>query len=373
MTTLGVEEEFLLLDPHTGENAPLIGEVLSALPESLRGQSRLEFRRTMVEMATPVCTGLAELRRHLLVQRRAAASAAAGAGARLVAIGATPVNDAHRAPTDNPRFHAIARHYGPIAGDPAVCGCHVHVGVPDRDLAIEVCNRLRPWLPIVQALAANSPLRHGADSGFASWRSVQLLRWPSLGPTPRHDSPADWDRTVSALVASGVMLDESLILWYARPSARYPTVEVRVADVCPAVDDTVLIAGLIRALVSTARDDITAGRTAPEVPDEPLRAAHWNAARTGMDGTLLDLRSQRARPAWDVAGDLLAHVGAALRRHGDHDFVEAQLARVRRDGTGAARQRRLLEAGGAGAVLEHLAELTVAGPVPVRACADQPR
>jgi glutamate---cysteine ligase / carboxylate-amine ligase len=233
--------------------------------------------------------------------------------------------------------------------------------VPDRALAIEVGNHLRGWLPVVQALAANSPLYQGADTGYASWRSAQLQRWPGLGPAPHADSAADYDRTVAALVSSGVMLDDSMVLWYARPSATYPTVEVRVSDVGATVDDTVLVAGLVRALVATIRDDIAAGRPAPRIPDELLRAAHWNAARTGLDGTLMDLRSQRARPAWDVVGDLVAYAGPALRRQGDQDVVEAQLARVRRDGTGAARQRRVLEAGGdLGAVLDRLAELTVA-------------
>jgi carboxylate-amine ligase len=360
--TLGVEEEFLLLDPHSGENLPLAGKVLGALPEPVRGQSRLEFRHSMVEMVTPVCTGLAELRHHLVDLRRAAAAAATDAGARLVAIGATPVAESSREPTDDPRFYEIARHYGPIAADPAVCGCHVHVGVPDRALAIEVCNHLRAWLPVVQALAANSPLYQGADTGYASWRFAQLQRWPGLGPTPHADSPADFDRTVSALVSSGVMLDDSMVLWYARPSATFPTVEVRVSDVGPTVDDTILIAGLIRALVATIRDEITAGRPALRVPDELLRAAHWNAARTGLDGTLLDLRSRRARPAWDVVDDLVAFTGPALHRQGDQDVIEAQLARLHREGTGAARQRQILQTGaGISAVLDRLAELTIAG------------
>ncbi|MEV6844588.1 glutamate--cysteine ligase [Actinoplanes sp. NPDC051411] len=360
--TVGVEEEFLLLDPHSGANMPLAGKVFADLPEAVRGQSRQEFRHSMIEMVTPVCTDLVGLRRHLLTLRRAAAATAAGVGARLVAIGATPVSEPCREPMENPRFHAITRHYGPIAYDPAVCGCHVHVGVPGRDLAIEVCNHLRRWLPVVQALAANSPLYDGADSGFASWRSVQLLRWPSLGPSPHFASAGDYDRTVAALVASGMMLDESMVFWYARPSATYPTVEVRVGDVCPTADDTVLIAGLVRALVATVSNDIAAGRPAPAAADDLLRAAHWNAARTGLDGTLMDLRSERARPAWQIVEELLAFVRPALHRHGDLEIVEAQLARIRRAGTGATRQRRLLGVhGAAGPVLDHLAGLTVAG------------
>jgi glutamate---cysteine ligase / carboxylate-amine ligase len=341
--TVGVEEEFLLLNPNTWHNAGRSATVLAGLPEELRQYGRVEFRRSMVEMVTPVCTDLRDLHCHLARHRTAAATAASRAGTRLVAVGATPVAEPDRRVNDTPRFHAIARHYGPIAYDPAVCGCHVHVGVFNRALAVEVCTRLRPWLPIIQAISANSPLYAGADTGHASWRAIQLERWPSLGPTPHVESTAEYDATVEALVASGVMLDHSMVLWYARPSDRYPTVEIRAADVGPAVEDAVLIAGLVRALVWTALDDIVAERPAPRVPDHLLRAAHWNAAHTGLAGSLLDPRDGRTRPAWDLVDDLCAAVKPALSSLGDEELVHASLARLRREGTGAERQRRIYE------------------------------
>lgn len=358
--TIGVEEEYLLLDPATGENAQVAAAVYEGLTGADREQSRVEFRHSMVEMVTPVCTGLDEAEQHLRHLRRAAAAAATAAGAQLVAIGATPVAEPVPLVSDNPRFEAIARHYGPVVADPAVCGCHVHVGVADRELAVHVSNHLRPWLPIVQALAANSPFFGGADTGHASWRSVQLERWPSLGPAPAFASAADYDETVRLMVGSGAMLDETMVLWYARPSTAYPTVEVRVADVCPAVADTVLLAGLVRALVATAVDDIAAGRPALAVPEGVLRAAHFNAAHDGLAGTLLDLRTGHPRPAWDVVDDLAAALRPALERHGDLALVEAELARLRKDGTGADRQRRVLErTGDLRAVLTELAAWTV--------------
>jgi carboxylate-amine ligase len=358
--TLGVEEEFLLLDPASGENAPAAIEVLAGLPPGIREQSRLEFRHSMIEMVTPVCGSLAEAGKHLRQLRRAAATAATAASARLVAIGATPVAERRPAITGNPRFQAIARHYGPIVAHTSVCGCHVHVGVGDRELAVQVSNHLRPWLPVVQALAANSPLYQGVDSGHASWRSMQLERWPSLGPAPYFSCADDYDDTVRLMVGSGAMLDASLVLWYARPSTTYPTVEVRVADVCPTVADTVLLAGLIRALVATAIDDIAAGLTAPAFPDGLLRAAHWNAAHSGLGGSLLDLRQGRARPAWVVVDDLLAAVRPALLRHGDLSLVEAELARLRKEGTGTDRQRKVFErSGDVRTVLSELAAWTV--------------
>jgi YbdK family carboxylate-amine ligase len=316
----------------------------------------------MVEMVTGVCTDLGDLRAQLAANRRAAAESAAATGAALVAIGATPIVDPQRTVTDNPRFQAIGRHYGPIAHDPGVCGCHVHVGVPDRELAVQVCDHLRVWLPVVQALTVNSPLFEGADTGHASWRSLQLQRWPGLGPSPLLGSAAAYDRTVATMVASGVMLDESMVLWYARPSATWPTVEIRVGDVCLTAGDTVLVAGLIRGLVATAMGDIAAGVPAPEVPDFLVAAAHWNAAHRGLEDTLLDPRQGVARPAWDLVAELVGEVTPALERHGDLEEVRAGLDRLRREGTGAVRQRRILEStGDIRTVLTEAARLTVEG------------
>ncbi|MEU4423350.1 glutamate--cysteine ligase [Actinoplanes sp. NPDC024001] len=358
--TVGVEEEFLLLDPATGENVPAAGAVLDALPAGLREQSRPEFRLSMVEMVTPVCTGLAEVGEHLRRHRRAASEAAGAAGCCLVAVGATPVAEPRLTVADVPRYRAIADHYGPIVRDPAVCGCHIHVGVADRELAVLAGNHLRAWLPVVQALSVNSPFHAGADTGHASWRSMQLDRWPTLGPAPAFASAADFDRTVRLLVDSGAMLDENLVLWYARPSSRYPTLEVRVADVCLSVDDTVLLTGLVRALVATATEAVAAGRPAPDVPDGLLRAAHWNAAHQGLDGTLLDLGRREPRPAWDLVTDLVEAITPALDRHGDLDLVHAGLDRLRAGGTGARRQRETyVRTGSLPATLTELARQTV--------------
>ncbi len=156
------------------------------------------------------------------------------------------------------------------------------------------------------------------------------------------------------------MLDASMVYWYARPSVHYPTVEVRVGDVCSSVDDTVLVAGLIRALVATALDDIGAGLPAAQPRDCLVAAAHWHAAHDGLDDTLIDLRTGAARPAWELVEDLVGAVRPALLRHGDLDLVRDQLVRLRREGTGAARQRAVhRRTGDIHAVLADLAARTI--------------
>ncbi|MGK5683251.1 carboxylate-amine ligase [Actinoplanes sp. URMC 104] len=357
--SLGVEEQFLLLDPRTGVNRPVTEQVMAKLPDGVRDRGRLELRSSTVETATGACTDLRELRDRVVRQRRAAAGAADDAGAWLAAIGATPVGEPDTTPPARPRHRAIAQRYGPVALDPAVCGLHVHVGVPDRELAVQVCNHLQVWLPAIRALTGNSPLFQGVDTGHASWRSVQLLRWPGIGPTPWFSSASDYDGTVEALKTAGVMFDEQMLSWYARLSPARPAVEVRVNDVCTDVDDTVLTAALVRAAVATALADIRAGRPPARPRTCVTAAAHWRAARDGLAHTLLDLRLGRARPAWELVSEFLAVVSPALLGSGDLDLAIDGLDRLRRVGDGARWQRETYRrTGDLRAMLARLAQRT---------------
>ncbi|MEU4621870.1 glutamate--cysteine ligase [Actinoplanes sp. NPDC023801] len=360
--TVGVEEEFLLLDPATGANLPVSDRVTAALPESVRLRSRTEMRRSMMELVTGVCTEMGDVRAQLSAQRRAAADVAEAAGARLVAVGATPVAEPDVGVPSGQRYHDLADRYGPVAHDPAVCGLHVHVGVADRELAVQVCNHLQVWLPVIRALTSNSPLFLGADTGHASWRSVQLLRWPSIGPTPYFSTLRDYGRTVAELVSSRMVLDEASIYWYARLSPTYPTVEIRVGDVCTDVDDTVLVTALVRAAVATAINDIRAGLPAARPRDCLLDAANWRSAHDGLGGDLIDLRLGRPRPAWDLIDEFFATVSPALLESGDLELVLEGLNRLRDSGDGATRQRSILRGtGDIRAVLAALAAWTRAG------------
>jgi carboxylate-amine ligase len=358
--TVSVEEEFLLLDPRTGANLPVAERVMALLGDGVRDQSRLEMRRSMIEMVTDVCADLTDLRAQLSTLRRAAAHAAADADAWLVALGATPVGEPDVATWSQPRYRAMAQRYGPVALDPAVCGLHIHVGVPDRELAVQVCNHLQVWLPVIRALSGNSPFFQGADTGHASWRAVQLLRWPGIGPTPWFDCADAYDRTVKDLITAGVLLDRQMVYWYARVSPTYPTVEIRVNDVCTDADETVLIAALVRAAVATAINDIRAGHPATRLQECVIAAAHWRSARDGLTHTLIDLRLGRARSAWDLVTEFFAVLSPALLRAGDLDLVVDGLARLRAHGDGAERQREAYRrTGDIQAVLADLAARTM--------------
>jgi carboxylate-amine ligase len=294
----------------------------------------------MLELTTAVHTDLHELHGALRSLRRAGAAAAEASGCRLLAAGTALVASPWPGIADNPRYEHMLDRFGAIAGTPGLCGCHVHVGVPDRELAVQVCNHLRPWLPVLQALAANSPFFAGRDTGYASWRSVLYETWPSTGPTPYFVSAAAYERVVAELIDAGAMLDEAMVYWYARPSASYPTVEVRIGDVPPTAADAALLAGLVRGLVATALDDIAAGAPAPGAADPLLRAAHWRAARDGLEGMAVDAHQRRLRPCWEAVDALVARIEPALARYGDAATVRDSLDRLRFVGCGATRQRR---------------------------------
>ncbi len=339
LLTVGVEEEFLLVDPGTGVAVPTVEAVLTQVPGELRGQVEREFQTSQIEIGSPPGLELSSIRHSLGLLRAALADAAERAGVRLLAIGTGPVDGPVPPVVDKPRFDRMVERFRLLVPGPGNNGMHVHVGVPDADIGVRVLNHVRPWLPILHAVTANSPFARGEDTGYASWRSIEWERWPSVAPTPFLASHAHYRRLIRQLIGSGVMLDEGMLYWYARLSAKYPTVELRIGDVCPTVDDAVLVAALVRALVATALDDIAAGRPPLPADHHLLVGAHWRAAHDGLEGEAVDLAGGGLRPAWDLLHELVGRLGPALERHDDLAEVTRLLDGLREHGTGAARQR----------------------------------
>ena len=339
LLTVGVEEEFLLVDPHTGTAVPAVDLVLEQVPAELRGQVEREFQTSQIEIGSPPGLELSSIRHSLGVLRAALADAAEAAGVRLLAIGTGPVDGPIPSVVDKPRFDRMIERYRLLVPGPGNNGMHVHVGIPDPDTGVQILNHVRPWLPILQAVTANSPFAKGEDTGYASWRSVEWERWPSVAPTPWLESHEHYDRLIRQLIASGVMLDEGMLYWYARLSAKYPTVEIRIGDVCPSVDDAVGVAALVRALVATALTDIADGRPAGRTDHHLLVAAHWRAAHDGLEGDGVDPTDGELRPAWELLEKLVERVRPELDRHGDLATINDLLGALRRHGSGAARQR----------------------------------
>jgi carboxylate-amine ligase len=338
--TIGVEEEFLLADPATGQ--PLaVNEAVARHAADHGVKLQLELTRCQVETTSDVMGSSRELRDQLTRLRRVAADAAEASGAQLLAVGLPPTVPHDFPITDTPRYRQIGDRFGMIAHEQGICGCHVHVAVPSREAAIRVSNRLRPWLPLLLALTANSAIYRNADTGHSSWRSVLWARWPSAGPPPRFESVDEYDATVRMLAHAGAILDDGMVYWDVRPSANFPTIEVRVADVPATVAETVLLAVLTRAAVMTALDEERSGRPTPPLAPQALKAAYWKAARDGLDGDAVDLvDTHESLPTTVLLDRFVEHVRPALESVGDYQLVHEELSRITEEGNGAMRQRR---------------------------------
>jgi carboxylate-amine ligase len=364
--TVGVEEELLVVDAH-GCPVPLgpealevaarrgQGETVEQHDEAERAQRRgkeppddagtgahlvPELMAQQVELGTDVCRSLDEVTAQLAVWRRRADAAARGAGARIAALATSPLT-VRPVPSEGERFDRIHEAFGPVAGEQLTCGCHVHVSVEDDEEGVAVLNRIRGWLPVLTALTANSPFWQGADTGYASYRSQSWSRWPSAGPNEVFADAAEYHRVLEQVLATGTVLDTGMVYFDARLSANWPTVEIRVADVCLRLDDAVTHAGLVRALVETAAREARAGRPVPALRSEVVRLAAWRAGRSGITGELVHPETGRSAAARDVVADLLDHVRPALSDAGDEDRVAHGVAEILRRGTGADLQRRI--------------------------------
>lgn len=352
--TFGVEEEFVLLEPESLRPVALSVEALAVLKPGFEAATT-EFLASQVEVATGICRTADEALEQLEAFRTALAEVAVDLGVVAAATG-TPY-EVERSPevTRAPRYEHIRDDIGAIIDDHQVCGMHVHIGVADPVQRIRVINGLREWMPVLTAVAANSPFWHGSDTGFASWRTVVMRRWTTAGiPSPFIDT-ADYDRRIRDLIGIGATRDKPLVAWTLRLSHHLPTVELRFADAQLSADDSVAIALLCRRIVNgilrSAGPDAAPGRFASEVLD----AAVWEAARHAVAAVVPNPVSGAMAPVPEV-------VAAALAMHETDDGCPAAIAALLERGTGADRQRRAF------------AEHGIAG---VRACvaasADAPR
>ena len=217
LPTVGAEEEFLLVDPQTGEPAPRNAAV-AAEAEGRGVTLQLELSSCQVETTSGIAQTSAQLGEELAELRRGAAQAAQNCGLQLLALALPPVTPRQFPVTDTERYQRIGEQFGMVAHEQGISGCHVHVEVPDRAAAIHASNWLRPWLPSLLALSANSAIYRNSDTGYASWRSVLWRRWPAAGPPPFFTSAEDYDQTVRMLIDTEVILDQKMIYWDVRPS-----------------------------------------------------------------------------------------------------------------------------------------------------------
>jgi len=345
--TLGVEEEFQIVDPETRQLRSRAGRVLPLAQASLGDEVTNELYLSQIEVGTPVCRSLGEARAELVRLRKAVIEAAGRDGDRIASSGTHPFShwDAQTL-TPKPRYHDLLEVFQQHTREQVIFGCHVHVGIDDRELAIGVMNRAGRWLAPILALSANSPFWLGHDTGFASYRTELFGRFPTSGLPMAMAGRAEYDSVVADLVATGIIEDASKIYWDIRPSTQFNTLEFRIGDVAQTVDEAILTAGLCRGLALAALASAEADEPFELDRPELLRSAKWLAARHGLDGNLFDFEARKAAPAPDVVESLLTYLRPSLERLGDWDEIRALCTDTLGRGNGARRQRAVFERAG---------------------------
>jgi carboxylate-amine ligase len=335
---IGVEEELMLVDPETSRLTAVAEQAVRAGDDEEPEVERELFRQQIETMTEP-CVGLDELLSQLRAGRRAVTDSAAEAGAAAIAVPTPVLVDEDESITPKPRYQRIRQEYGELARTSLACAMHIHVDVDDDEQGVRVLDGLRPWLPVLLAVSANSPYVRGRDTGYASWRAQIWSRWPSHGSPEAFGSPATYHEVRTTLTEWGAAIDDGMVYFDARLSAKYPTVEIRVADVCTDLDDAVLLAALARGLVT----QLAASEPEQAWRSDLIRAATWRASRYGVADQLVHPGERRLAPAREVFESLIAFVRPALDDAGDLDLVEDLGERLLADGGGATRQRRVFE------------------------------
>jgi carboxylate-amine ligase len=344
--TIGVEEEYQIIHPQTRQlaaQAPTILDIVQS--EWGNDVVKSEFRQSQIEIATPVCRSLQEVRTQLTRLRSTIMEAAAAVNSCIAAAGTHPFSHWQDQPlTPKPRYYEVMQMYQMLMRELVTFGCHVHIGLKRREMAIPVINRLRLWLAPLLALSASSPFWLGTDTGYASYRSILLHRLPTAGPPLSFDSYADYQSLVQQLVASQLIPDATQIFWDVRLSQRFPTLEFRLTDVCMTIDEAVMITGLVRGLVWTCYQQALSQIPYPVLRPELQWAAHWQAARWGLAQDLIDVEAACSVSARTLIEKLLTFVRPVLEESGDWEEVSTIAQKTLQEGTSAARQRSMYKA-----------------------------
>jgi len=361
LVAAGVEEEFHIVDLATRRLTGQADTLMRRLPADRFGW---EMQRSVLEANSRPWSDLTELAEDIAGLRQAAVAAAEPLGLGIVAAGTVPLADPGTLQvTPDPRYERIRDEYRMLVCEQLICSTQVHVDMDDRDLAIAVGHRIAPRLPTLLALSASSPFWLGTDTGYASYRTLIWRRWPTAGALYGFDSAADYDQAITDLIRSGIITDSGMIYFDVRPSAHLPTLELRICDSCPRLDDVVLLAGLFRALVLSAAAAEYEGQPLAPVRPELLQAATWRAARAGLEGDLVDPVTARPAPAAQLVGELLAELRPALESTGDWELVCELTRSALARGSSAARQRAARTSGELRNVVDTLvAETRATGP-----------
>ncbi|MEM1007747.1 MAG: carboxylate-amine ligase [Myxococcota bacterium] len=358
--TIGIEEEYQLIHEDTRELTSYIGEFLKKGAVVFRDQVKPEFLQSQVEVGSEVCKNIQEARDEMRRLRSMVYDIARANNRKIVAAGTHPFSRwQDQIVTDHERYHGLVSNMRMVARRLLIFGMHVHVGISDRNLQIDIMNQMRYFMPHVLALSTSSPFWWGNDTGLKSYRSIIFEDLPRTGLPPHFQSSMEYDEFCQTLIQTGCIEEPSKIWWDIRPHPTFPTLEFRVCDCTTRVEDAISIAALLQALVATLINLRMKNQTWRIYRRELIAENKWRAVKDGIRGKMLDLGKHQELPTQDLLGEIFNFVEEAADRLGTLKEID-HLRKIVEQGTSADRQLRCYqETDDLSKVVDMLAEHTM--------------
>ncbi len=360
--TLGIEEEYQIVDPETRELAPASEEIIARGQEVLGEQIKPEFMRSQVEVGSKVCRDVAEARAEVVRLRGEISRLAEERGLRMVAASTHPFSKwSEQKLTDRDRYEKLESDLRDVARRLLIFGMHIHVGIEDRELRVDVMNQARYFMPHLLAVATSSPFWHGRDTGLKSYRSVVFENMPRSGTPPSFSAYSEYQGFIDTLIKTGCIDEPTKIWWDIRPHPKFPTLEFRICDVCTKVDEVICVAALLQALVAKLIKLRHDNRSWRPYRHHLIAENKWRAVRYGLDGKLIDFGKQQEFPLRDLMLETLEVVDDVVDELGTRKEVE-YIHTILAEGSSADRQLATYEeTGDLKAVVDRLAAESTEG------------
>jgi len=358
--TLGIEEEFQIVDPHTRELVSHVSEILEEGKTLLGEQVKPEMIQSMIEVGTGICKNIKEARGDITNLRSIVSGLVRKKGLEIVAAGTHPFSNWQEQKIfENARYELIVEENQMIARSLLTFGLHVHVGVADPERAIQIMNAVRYMLPHVLALSTSSPFWLGVHTGLKSYRSEVFTRMPRTGIPDHFESDTSFQRYVALLIETGCIDDGKKIYWDIRPHPFFPTLEFRICDIPTRVDDTIAIAALFQALVAKCDKLLEQNLTFRRHHKMLIEENKWRAVRYGLDGKMIDFGKGKEVPVRELIRELLEFVDDVVDELGSRKEID-HIYTILERGTSADEQLRVWRAtGDINAVVDHLIAMTM--------------
>jgi carboxylate-amine ligase len=353
--TLGIEEEFQIIDPRSRELRSHIQEILAGGKMFFKEQVKPEMHQSVVEVATEICGDIRCARQQVIQQRSKLALLAGRDGLRIASAGTHPFSHwQDQLITADERYATIVQDMQQIARANLIFGLHVHVGIPDREEAIDIMNQARYFLPHIYALSVNSPFWLGQDTGLKAYRQMIFERFPRTGIPDAFESLSEYEDYLKLLVATGCIDNAKKIWWDIRLHPFFNTIEFRICDAQSRVDDTIALAAIMQAIVMKLHKLRTANVTFRMYPRRLIDENRWRASRYGLDGKLIDFGRRCEVDERELLHEMLEFIAPELDELGSHREM-AHIERILNEGTGADRQLAVWnKTGDLEAVVDHL-------------------